>query len=143
MIYRTKGDLKRMETVISFTPAQLVAFIGSIAGACAGLATITGFIVAIIKRLKAPEVEQNRRIEALEKKLEEERKERIAKDLELSKQLNDGNDRFNKNDESFVIILETLQALLKHALGGGKSELEKAEVNLNKYLTSKVVQSKP
>lgn len=132
-----------METVITFTPAQLVAFIGSIAAVCAGLATITGFIVAIIKRLKAPEVEQNRRIEALEKGLEEERKERIAKELELSKQLNDGNDRFNKNDESFVIILETLQALLKHALGGGKSELEKAEVNLNKYLTSKVVQSKP
>ena len=49
-----------MDTVISFTPSQLVAFIGSIAGVCAGLATITGFVVALVKRWKAPEVEQNR-----------------------------------------------------------------------------------
>lgn len=132
-----------MDNTISFTVNQLIGFVTTVGGCIVVIEAVVLIFFKLISKAKAPEVEQNRRIEALEKALEEERKERIAKDLELSKQLNDGNDRFNKNDESFVIILETLQALLKHALGGGKSELEKAEVNLNKYLTSKVVQSKP
>ena len=42
-----------MDNVISFTPAELAAFIGTIAGVCAGIATITGFIVALVKRWKA------------------------------------------------------------------------------------------
>ena len=31
-----------MDTTITFTPSELVAFIGTIAGVCAGIATITG-----------------------------------------------------------------------------------------------------
>lgn len=54
-----------MDNVISFTPAELAAFIGTIAGVCAGIATIVGIIVKIIVRLKAPEDEQNRRIKAV------------------------------------------------------------------------------
>ena len=41
-----------MDTTITFTPSELVAFIGTIAGVCAGIATITGFIVALVKRWK-------------------------------------------------------------------------------------------
>jgi hypothetical protein len=33
-----------MNNVISFTPAELAAFIGTIAGVCAGIATIVGII---------------------------------------------------------------------------------------------------
>ena len=42
-----------MDTTITFTPSELVAFIGTIAGVCAGIATITGFIVALVKKWKA------------------------------------------------------------------------------------------
>ena len=54
-----------MNNVISFTPAELAAFIGTIAGVCAGIATIVGIIVKVVMRLKAPEMEQNRRIKAV------------------------------------------------------------------------------
>ena len=56
-----------MNNVISFTPSELAAFIGTIAGVCAGIATIVGIIVKVVMRLKAPEVEQNKRIKALGK----------------------------------------------------------------------------
>ena len=65
-----------MDNVISFTPSELAAFIGTIAGVCAGLMTIVGIIVKIIVRLKAPEVEQNKRIKVLEEE-NKNRKEEI------------------------------------------------------------------
>ena len=116
-----------MDTTITFTPSELVAFIGTIAGVCAGIATITGFIVALVKKWKAPEVEQNRRIEALEKEVEE-----------LKKQLNDGNDRFDRIEESNIVILSTLRALLKHAINGNdKEQLKNAEKDLDNFLITK------
>ena len=116
-----------MDTTITFTPSELVAFIGTIAGVCAGISTITGFIVALVKRWKAPEVEQNRRIEALEKEVDE-----------LKKQLNVGNDRFDRIEESNIIILGTLRALLKHAINGNdKEQLKNAEKDLDNFLITK------
>ena len=116
-----------MDTIISFTPSQLVAFIGSIAGVCAGLATITGFVVALVKRWKAPEVEQNARIEALEKKVEE-----------LEKRLGDGNNRFERIEETNIAILSTLRALLKHAINGNDIKaLKEADKELDNFLITK------
>ena len=116
-----------METMITFTPAQLVAFIGTIAGVCAGIATITGFIVALVKRWKAPEVEQNRRIETLEKKVEE-----------LEKRLGDGNNRFERIEETNIAILSTLRALLKHAINGNDIKaLKEADKELDNFLITK------
>ena len=66
-----------MNNVISFTPSELVAFIGTIAGVCAGIATIVGVICKVVMRLKAPEVEQNNRIKALEEE-NKSRKEEIV-----------------------------------------------------------------
>ena len=116
-----------METTISFTPSELVAFIGTIAGVCAGIATITGFIVALVKRWKAPEVEQNRRITELEKKYED-----------LEKRLSCGDDKFKVIEESNIIILSTLRALLKHAINGNdKEQLKNAEKDLDNFLITK------
>lgn len=72
-----------MNNVITFTPSELVAFIGTIAGVCAGIATIVGVICKVIMRLKAPEVEQNNRIKALE----EENKSRKEEIEELKKRI--------------------------------------------------------
>ena len=116
-----------MDTTISFTPSELVAFIGTIAGVCAGIATITGFIVALVKRWKAPEVEQNRRIEALEKKVEELEKERKIDNTELAE--------IKKTDK---VILKCLQALLAESLGGNATEaLNEAKKELDNYFLEK------
>lgn len=119
-----------METVISFTPAQLIAFVTTIGGAMAAIATMVTIIFKLVNRMKAPEDKQNRRIEALETE-NEKRKKDIA---ELEKRLNDGNNRFDNIEQSNKITLETLRALLKHALGGDESELKDAERNLDNYL---------
>ena len=130
-----------MNNVISFTPSELVAFIGTIAGVCAGIATIVGVICKVVMRLKAPEVEQNNRIKALEEenKSRKEEIEELRKEMkdELAKRdarLNLGNKRFDSIEKSTQITLETLRALLKHALGGDELELKEAEKNLDKYL---------
>ena len=116
-----------MDTTITFTPSELVAFIGTIAGVCAGIATITGFIVALVKKWKAPEVEQNRRIEALEKEVEE-----------LKKQLNVGNDRFEGIEKAQKVTLRVLQALLAESLGADATEaLNEAKKELDNYFLDK------
>ena len=116
-----------MDNVISFTPNQLVGFIATIAGACAGIATIVGFIVAAVKRWKAPEVEQNRRIEVLEKKVEE-----------LEKGRKSDNDEFGEIKKTNKVILKCLQALLAESLGGNATEaLNEAKKELDNYFLEK------
>lgn len=116
-----------MDNVITFTPSELVAFIGTVAGVCAGLATITGFIVAAVKKLRAPEVEQNRRIEALEKKVDELEKARNVDNNELAE--------IKKTDK---VILKCLQALLAESLGGNATEaLNEAKKELDNYFLEK------
>jgi len=116
-----------MDNTISFTPAELVAFIGTVAAVCAGIATITGFIVAIVKRWKAPEVEQNRRIEILEKKVDELEKARNVDNNELAE--------IKKTDK---VILKCLQALLAESLGGNATEaLNEAKKELDNYFLEK------
>ena len=102
-----------MNNVISFTPAELVAFIGTIAGVCAGIATIVGIIVKVVMRLKAPEMEQNNRIKALE----EENKSRKEEIEELKKRIGEGDDHFTELEKTNKVILRTLQALLNLSLG--------------------------
>ncbi len=123
-----------METVITFTPSQLVTFIGSIAAVCAALATITGFIVAIVKRWKAPEVEQNKRI----KVLEEENKSRKEEIEELKKRIGEGDDQFLELEKTNKVILRTLQALLNLSLGVSDTEaLKKVSEDLNDFILNK------
>ena len=102
-----------MNNVISFTPSELVAFIGTIAGVCAGIATIVGVICKVVMRLKAPEVEQNARIKALE----EENKSRKEEIEELKKRIGEGDDHFSELEKTNKVILRTLQALLNLSLG--------------------------
>ena len=123
-----------MDKVISFTPSELVAFIGTIAGVCAGIATITGFIVALVKRWKAPEVEQNRRIKALE----DENKTLWEEIKRLDNRLNCGNDRFDEIEKANRVILRSLQALLAESLGADATEaLKKAKNELDEYFLEK------
>ena len=123
-----------MDTTITFTPSELVAFIGTIAGVCAGIATIVGIIVKIIVRLKAPEVEQNNRIKALE----EENKSRKEEIEELKKRIGEGDDHFSELEKTNKVILRTLQALLNLSLGVSDTEaLKKVSEDLNDFILNK------
>lgn len=123
-----------MNNVISFTPSELVAFIGTIAGVCAGIATIVGIIVKVVMRLKAPEVEQNKRIKALE----EENKSRKEEIEELKKRIGEGDDHFTELEKTNKVILRTLQALLNLSLGVSDTEaLKKVSEDLNDFILNK------
>lgn len=123
-----------MDNVITFTPSELVAFIGTIAGVCAGIATIVGVICKVVMRLKAPEVEQNNRIKALE----EENKARKEEIKDLKSRLDEGNCKFEDIDRSNKVILRSLSALLAQSLGADATEaLKEAKRELDQYLIDK------
>ena len=123
-----------MNNVISFTPSELVAFIGTIAGVCPGIMTIVGVICKVIMRLKAPEVEQNKRIKALE----EENKSLKEEIEELKKRIGEGDDHFTELEKTNKVILRTLQALLNLSLGVSDTEaLKKVSEDLNDFILNK------
>lgn len=138
-----------MDNVISFTPAELVAFIGALFAFIASIGAGVAVIAKLITKIRKPELEQNRRIEALEKankerksEIETERQERKADVEKLNNRLESGNKRFDNIESSTQITLETLRALLKHALGGDESELKEAEKSLDNYLQSSLFRNK-
>ena len=133
-----KGDIKRMETVITFSLAQLIGFIGTIAGLVSAIGLMASYAIKAHKKLKAPLEALERRIKELESK-DEEKDQKI---IDLEKQLKDGDKRFNRAETSMVVILETLRALLEHSLGGSDSELLKAKSNLDTYLSSSLFGNK-
>lgn len=123
-----------MDTVISFTPAELVAFIGAIAAVCAGIATIVGFICKVVAKWRAPEVEQNKRIKACEDRLDK----LEANDKKYSQFFANDDERFTAIENSNRVTQGAILALLKHALNeGDKSALVDAEKQLEKYLLEK------
>ena len=123
-----------METVISFTPAQLVGFITAIGGAVAAIGTMGAMIFKLFKKIKQPEIEQNERIKALEEE-NKARKEEIEK---LSERLETGDNNFKDLEKTNKIILRSLQALLRHSLGTADPEaLKTAMKELDNYLVEK------
>ena len=123
-----------MDTVITFTPAELVAFVTAIGGAVVTVGAVATLIFKIVNRLRAPEIKQDERIKALEdkySKLEEQNK------IFTQYFIND-NKRFNALEKSNQAILSTLRALLKHAINGNdREQLEDAEADLDRYLINR------
>lgn len=121
-----------METVISFTPAQLVGFITAIGGAVAAIGTMSAMIFKLFKKIKQPEIEQNEKIKALE----EENRARKEEIKELNKRLETGDNNFEELKNTNKIILRSLQALLRHSLGIDDSEaLKTAMLKLDDFFT--------
>ena len=127
-----------METVITFTPTELLGFIATLGGVVSAIGLMASYAIKAHKRLKAPMEELKRRIVELEKR-DEEKDGKIA---ELEKQLRDGDKRFDRVEASTVVILETLRALLEHSLGGSDAELINAKSNLDTYLSSSLFGNK-
>lgn len=123
-----------MDNVISFTPAELVAFITAIGGAIVTIGGVVALIVKLVKKVRAPEVKQDERITALENK-QKEFEDIIATFRQYF--TNDDN-RFKAIEKSNKITQGALLALLKHALNGNDvGSLQDAEKQLEAYLIDK------
>ena len=138
-----------MDNTISFTVNQLIGFITTVGGCIVVIEAVVLIVFKLVSKVKAPEVEQNKRIKALEEEnknrkeeIETERKERQIEIEKLNDRLRLGNKRFDNIEESTKITLETLRALLKHALGGDESELKEAEKSLDNYLQNSLFRNK-
>lgn len=123
-----------MDSVISFTPAQIIAFVLALCGAIVTISAAIGVIIRAIDKARAPEKEQNERLDAHEKRLNA-HDEIIVK----FKEYFDNDDRrFKEIEKSNKITQSALLALLKFNLNGNDTEsLKKAEESLEEYLIEK------
>lgn len=123
-----------MDNTISFTPAELISVI---LGICAAIVTISaaiGVLTKLIDKARTPESEQNKRLDTIDRRLDE-----IDKTIAQFREYftNDDN-RFKAIERSNKITQTALLALLKHSLNGSDTEaLKSAEKSLEEYLIDK------
>ena len=123
-----------MDNVISFTPAQLIALIIGICGSIVTISAAIGVIIKALEKARAPEAEQNNRLDDHEKRLNA-----LDEVIEKFKQYFDNDDkRFAAIEKSNKITQSALLALLKHSLNGNDTEsLKAAEKSIEEYLIDK------
>lgn len=119
-----------MDTVIQFTPSQILV----IAGAIITLSTACGVIVNLISKLREPEKKQDDRIKACEDRLN-----KMDSIIEKFQGYFSNDDRrFREIEEGNKITQTSLLALLKHAINGNDTKaLKEAEKSLEEYLINK------
>lgn len=123
-----------MDNVISFTPAQLIALILAVCGAIVTISAAIGVIAKALDKARAPEKEQNERLDAHEKRLN-------ALDdiiVKFREYFDNDDRRFKEIEKSNKITQSALLALLKHSINGNDTEsLKEARKNLEEYLIEK------
>lgn len=123
-----------MDNAITFTPAQLVTIVLAVATALVTISAGIGVIAKWISKVKTPEIEQNTRLDTIDKRLDE-----IDKTIAQFREYftNDDN-RFKAIEKSNKVTQSALLALLKHSLNGNDTEsLKEAERSLEEYLIDK------
>ena len=119
-----------MDTVIQFTPAQLLVY----AGAIITISTAIGVIINLINKAREPERKQDEKIKACEDKLSKH-------DVILEKfqgYFSNDDRRFKEIEEGNKITQTALLALLKHSINGNETKaLKDAEKSLEEYLINK------
>jgi hypothetical protein len=123
-----------MDNVISFTPAQLIALVLAVCGAIVTISAAIGVIAKALDKAKAPEKEQNERLDAHEKRLNA-----LDEIIVKFREYFDNDDRrFKEIEKSNKITQSALLALLKHSINGNDTEsLKEARKNLEEYLIEK------
>lgn len=123
-----------MDTVIQFTPAQLIALILSVCAAIVTISAAIGVIAKALDKARAPEKEQNERLDAHEKRLN-------ALDdiiVKFREYFDNDDRRFKEIEKSNKVTQSALLALLKHSINGNDTEsLKEARKNLEEYLIEK------
>ena len=123
-----------MDNVISFTPAQIFAFVLALCGAIVSISAAIGVIAKAIDKARAPENEQNKRLDDCEKRLNA-FDEVVVKFREY---FDNDDKRFKAIEKSNKITQSALLALLKHSLNGNDTtSLKEAEKSLEEYLIDK------
>ncbi len=123
-----------MDNVISFTPAQLIALVLAVCGAIVTISAAIGVITKALEKARAPEKEQNERLDAHEKRLNA-----LDEIIVKFREYFDNDDRrFKEIEKSNKITQSALLALLKHSINGNDTEsLKEARKNLEEYLIEK------
>ena len=123
-----------MDNVIQFTPAQLIALILSVCAAIVTISAAIGVVAKALDKARAPEKEQNERLDAHEKRLN-------ALDdiiVKFREYFDNDDRRFKEIEKSNKITQAALLALLKHSLNGNDTaSLKEAERSLEEYLIEK------
>lgn len=123
-----------MDTTITFTPSELVAVILSVCAAIVTISAAIGVIAKALDKARAPEKEQNERLDAHEKRLN-------ALDdiiVKFREYFDNDDRRFKEIEKSNKITQSALLALLKHSINGNDTEsLKEARKNLEEYLIEK------
>ncbi len=119
-----------MDTVIQFTPAQIIA----LATAIITISTAVGVIINLISKAKEPEKKQDERIKSCESRLDK-------LDVIIEKfqgYFSNDDRRFKEIEEGNKITQTALLALLKHSINGNDTKaLKEAEKSLEEYLINK------
>lgn len=116
-----------MDTLITFTPAQLIGGVAAICGLITGVAAVIALIMKIVHKAKEPGREQDDRIHALEIDVEQ-LKKWAGNDKKAIADIEEGN----------RVTQTALLALLSHAIDGNNTqELKDAKKELNSYLVRK------
>lgn len=119
-----------METIISFTPAQIIAIMTAIIT----VSTAVGIIINLISKIREPEKKQDERISNLEARMDK-------MDLIIEKfsgYFTNDDRRFKEIEEGNKITQTALLALLKHSINGNDTKaLKEAEKSLEEYLINK------
>ena len=107
--------------------AYIVAGVLAVAGAISTLGGAANWIVKLVQVLKAPNAEQDKRLESLEKHMKE-----------VDNYLAADKDRLDSIDESTRVTQRALLALLAHGIDGNhQKQMEDAKVELELYLIKK------
>lgn len=119
-----------MDTMIQFTPAQLLAY----AGAIITISTAIGIIINLITKLREPEKKRDDRISHCEERLN--KMDAIVE--KFQGYFSNDDKRFKEIENGNRITQTALLALLKHSLNGNDTKaLKEAEKSLEEYLINR------
>lgn len=123
-----------MNNTITFTPAEIISVVLGICAAIVSISAAIGVIAKLLDKAKAPEHQQNARLQAIESRLDE-----IDKTItRYGEYFTNDDNRFKAIEKSNKVTQTALLALLKHSLNGeDKESLKEAEKSLEEYLIEK------
>ena len=116
-----------MDTIITFTPAQLFQAVLAICGAITAVAAAAAVIISLVKKAKEPNVVQDKRLKALEEKV-----------MAHERYFENDDYRLKHIEKGNRIAQEALLALLSHGIDGNDVEsMKKAKDKLQLFLIEK------
>ena len=128
-----------MEQTISFSLGDLYGFILGICGLVTAVAAAVAIVAKLIQKWRTPNRKQNEKLEDHDKRIE-----RIEQRLEEgNRQFEADNKRASELEEDLRattrMIIESLQALMAHALDGNNTdELSAVKKQIDNYLIKRI-----